>query len=326
MKYLYRPNPIWLLALLIITQGCGTIRPAINSEDNTNNYCTVPHQVFTIDTLHADKAASLPMLDTSTIHGLSPRSLQLTHAYGLNTGLQQLIQRGKGLTPTSPAYPAFLKQRKAIVLQIVDASADVLQVAEELECEKQRAEQSAIALQGREDKQRNNLTVGSLLFGAVGSTVSATVKNSHLNLVLTVSTAVLSAALGVATILVNPQINYPINQNLLADVWYQHPRSALYPTGLWTVLNEKRERRSNQAVRSLLQTSRMRWAKYDQLTKGKPQKQQQQQKLFFGNGGSYHIDDLHTLSNMLTEIEVMVRSVNQDLQKLQVEVSNLEPQ
>ena len=325
MKYLYQPNLIWLLALLIIAQGCGTIRPVRNSDENTNNYCAVPHQLFTIDTLHTDKAASLPMLDTNTVQGLSHRSLQLTHAYGFDPGLQQLIQKGKGLTPISPAYPAFLKQRKAIVLQIVDASTDVLQVAEELECERQRAEQSAIALQGREDKQRNNLTVGSLLLGAASGTISATVKNSDLNLVLTVSTAVLSAALGVATIFVNPKINYPINQNLLTDVWYQHSRSALYPPGLWIVLNEKREGRSDEAMRSLLQTSHMRWTKYDQLTKGKPQQQKQQQKLFFGNGGSYHIDDLHTLFNMLTEIEVMVRLVNQDLQKLQVEVSNLEP-
>ncbi len=326
MKYLYRPSLIWLLALLVITQGCSTFRPALNSDDNTNNYCAVPHQLFISDTLQTNKAASLQMHDTNTLTGLSYRSRQLTHAYGFDHGLRLLGQMGIGLTPKSPAYPAFLKQRKAIVSQIVEASGDVLRVAEELECEKQRAEQSAIALQRREDKQRNNLTVGSLLLGAASGTISATVKNPDLNLVLTVSTAVLSAALGVATIFVNPQINYPISQNLLADVWYQHPRSALYPPGLWVVLNEERTGRSDGNVTSLLQTARKRWTQYDQLTNGKPRQQAQQQKLFFGAGGGYHVDDLHTLSNMLTEIEVVVRLINQDLQKLLAEVSNFEPQ
>lgn len=325
MKFLYRPNFIWLLALLTVTQGCSTLRPTLNSDDNTNKYCAAPHQLFISDTLQIKKGASLQMLDTNTLTGLSSRSRQLIQAYGFNSGLQQLGRMGIGLTPASPAYPAFLKQRKAIVLQIVEASGEVLLVAQELECEKQRAEQSAIALQRFGDKQRNNFTVGSLLLGAVSGTISATVKNSDLNLVLTVSTAVLSAALGVGTILVNPKMNYPISKNLLADIWYQHHRTALYPPGLWAVLNEERAGRTNGDVSSLLQVARKRWTQYDQLTNGKPKQQAQQQKLLFGKGGSYRVDDLHTLSNMLTEIEVVVRLVNQDLQRLLAEISNFEP-
>lgn len=326
MKYLYRPSLNWLLALLIITQGCNILRPTANSDDSTNNYCAVPHQLFTNDTLQTNKSAFLPLLDTTLLPSLSTRSRQLAHAYGLDGSLRQLGQMSVGLVPTSPAYPAFLKRRKAVVLQIVQASGEALRVTEELECEKQRADQSAVALQRREDKQRNNLTVGSLLVGAASGTISATVKNSDLNLVLTVSTAALSAVLGVASIFVNPQINYPISQNMLSDVWYRNPHTALYPSGLWNVLNEARVGNSYSSTPALLQTIRKRWAKYNQLTKDKPRQQAQQQKLFFGVGGSYHVDDLHTLSNMLTQIEVMVRLVNQDLQKLLVEVSNAEPQ
>lgn len=325
MKYLHRPSLIWLSALLLATQGCSTMRQTGNSADNTNKYCAAPHKIFS-DTLQNNQAAPSQMPDTNTLTGLSYRSQQLIYAYGLGPNMRQLVRTGTGLTPTSPAYPAFLKQRRAIVLQIVDASGEALLVAEELECEKQRAEQSAIDLQRLGDKRRNNYTVGSLLLGAVSGTLGATVKNSNLNLVLTVSTAVLSAVLGVGNILVNPKMNYPISRNLLADIWYQHPRSALYPPGLWAVLNEKRVGRTDGDVSSLLQVARKRWAQYDQLTKGKPGQQGQKQKLFFGSGGSYHVDDLHTLDKMLTEIEVVVRLVNQDLQKLLAEVSNFEPQ
>ena len=55
-----------------------------------------------------------------------------------------------------------------------------------------------------------------------------------------VSTASLSACLGLATLLASPQLAYPTHQNLLADIRYQRPRSGVYPTGLWTTHNEVR--------------------------------------------------------------------------------------
>ena len=327
MRHLYRRNISGLLALLVISQGCSTFRPAVNSADNTSNYCAVPHQLFNIDTLQTNKSfASSPVLDTISPPDISARSRQLVHAYGMDTDLRHLARMNNDTGAASSDYFTFLKKRKVIVLRIVEASRDALRVAEELECEKQRADQSAVALQRLEDKQRNNFTVGSLVAGAASGAIGATINNSDLNLILTISTAAVSAALGLASIFVNPKMNYPISQNMLSDVWYQHSYSALYPSGLWNVLNEVRAGNSHLTTLSLLQTIRKRWAQYDQLTNGKPGQQAQQQQLFFGSGGSYQIDDLRTLAGMLAQVEVMVRIVNQDLQKLQVEVNNIEPQ
>ncbi|WP_375419214.1 hypothetical protein [uncultured Hymenobacter sp.] len=305
------------------------MRPAAHGADDTSGYC-LPPQVFTIDTLPAVGSAPASSLDTMGLPPLSARSRQLARAYGLGPGLRQLRQPAQpGLAPGDAAQRAFIRQREALVLQVVQASGDALRVAEELECERQRADQAALALQGQQTKRTRNFTLGSLLAGAASGVISATVlaeDRANLNLVLTVSTAALSAGLGVATLFVNPQLNYPIRRNLLADIWYQRPRPALYPPGLWATLNEVRVGRPGSAAPAPLQTIRRRWAQYDQLTSGKPAQQAQQLALYFGAGGNYHADDLHTRAAMLTQLEVMVRLVNQDLQKLLVEVSNTEPQ
>ena len=50
-----------------------------------------------------------------------------------------------------------------------------------------------------------------------------------------------------------------------------------------------------------------------------------QQALYFGAGGYYQLDDLHTRSAMLSQVQAMVQLINQDLLKLLGEVSSLGP-
>lgn len=323
-----RPCYLWLLwlALLLTAVGCQVLHPAAGSTNDTNSYCALPHQVFNTDTLPAAEHA-MPPLDTTALPGLSARSWQLARAYQLAPGLNRLGQLGHG-GMASPTYPAFLQQRQALVRQLEQASSEVLRVEQELECDKQRTDQAAVILDRQTTKRRNSLTVGSLLAGAVSGTVSATIRSdseANLNLVLTVGTAALSAALGLATLFVNPKLAYPLPQNLLADVWHQRPRSAFYPPGLWATLSMPRLGRLEPGRTAPLQTLHRRWAQYDQLVSGKPASQAQQQALYFGAGGPYQLADLHTRSAMLTELMQYVRFADQDLQKLLVEVSNSEP-
>jgi hypothetical protein len=317
-----------LLALLLVVgaSSCRTVLPVAGSATDTSAYCAAPRQLFAIDTLHAGGNETRSALDTVVLAGLSARSRQLVAYYGLAAGLRQLRQlHGAGLVPASAGYPAFLTQRRQLVRAAEQASAEVQLVAEELDCERQRAEQAAVALAGLQSKRQNHLTVGSLLAGGASGILGSTVQNNDLNLTLTLSTAVLSAALGVATLLVSPQLAYPIRQNLLADIWYQRRRSALYPPGLWAALLEVRAGESAADLPPPLQTIRQRWTQYDQFTGGTPAQQAQQQALYFGAGGSYHVDELHTRANMLAQVETYVRLANQDLQRLQLELSQLEP-
>ena len=318
----------WSPALLLpAVGGCQAVRPVAGSATDTTTYCAAPRQLFARDTLLvASLGGAFQPPDTLALVGLSARSRQLVPYYGLAMGLHQLRQlRGAGLVAGGAGYPAFVRQRRLLVLAAEQANADVLRVAEELDCERQRAEQAAVALAGVQAKRQNHFTVGSLLAGGASGILGSTLQNDDLNLVLTLSTAVLSAALGVATLLVNPQLAYPIRQNMLADIWYQRRRSALYPPGLWAALREVRVGGAAAELPPPLQTMRQRWTQYDQFASGKAAQQTQQQTLYFGAGGNYHVDDLHTRASMLAEVEGYVRLAGQDLQRLQLEISQLEP-
>ena len=303
----------------MMESGCQLLRPTTRKADDTTNYCIQP-AVFTTDTLQTVTSGAAGMTtwpalsaDTAGLPPLSIRSRQLALAYGLGPTLRQLT-RGDHL--------AFGKQRAALVRQVSQAATDALRMYEELECQHQRADQAALALQAAQIKRTNQLTVGSLLFGAASGTISATVQDRNTNLVLTVITAGLSAGLGVGTLLVKDRYDYPVSRNLLAPVWYEYPRPALYPPGLWVVLNQPRTGRIDGDAPAPIHTLHRRWAQYDQL--GGPHAAAQQ-ALYFGAGGYYQLDDLHTRSAMLSQVQAMVQLINQDLLKLLGEVSSLGP-
>ncbi|AMJ67481.1 hypothetical protein [Hymenobacter sp. PAMC 26628] len=308
--------------------GCRTLHPAPRDPDNTRSYCAPP-QVFTTDTLVAAGTAPTPRSppDTTALPPLSARSWQLARAYDLEPALLQLAQRpptGRG-PATIAEYLAFVRQRQTVGLAVARAAAEALRVAGELECERQRADQSAVALQALTTKRTNHFTTASLVMGAASGTISATVANKETNLVLTVITAGLSAGLGVGALLVGPQLPYPVPRNLLAPVWSRSPRPALYPPGLWAVLNEVRAGHASSALPAPLARLRQRWAQYDQLAGGPPAQQAQQQALYFGAGGNYRVADLQTRARMLTLLETDVRLVAQDLQKLGEELNAVAP-
>lgn len=331
-----RSSKLLVAGLLLAIGGCRVTTPPSGGPDSTNSYCLPPQRFGSgAETSPAVTPTPAPrpavaIADTTGLPQLSVRSRQLAHAYGLVPALHRLTRlRLAGNGPADETSRAFVRQRHALTLQVVQASADAVRVAQELECEKQRADQAVVGLQGLKSQRTTNLTLGSLLAGAASGTVSATILNpdkANLNLVLTVSTAALSAGLGVATLFVNPRLNYPLPYNMLADVWYQRPQPAFYPAGLWSALNEVRAGRPDANVPAPLPHLRQRWARYDQLTSGKPAQQTQRQELYFGKGGAYQLDELQVRSSMLTQLGVAVRLISEDLQKLLVEVSALEPQ
>ncbi len=207
MSYLRGPRATWLLPVLLLA-GCQTVPPAPHAADNTRSYCASP-QVFTTDTL-GPAPTPRPGPDTTALPPLSARSWQLARAYNLEPALSELAhQRRPPTGPMLPDYLAFMQQRQTVVLTVARATGDALRVAGELECERQRAEQTAVALQALTTKRTNRFTASSLVLGAASGVISASVQNNPTNLVLTVITAGISAGLGVGALLVGPQLPYP---------------------------------------------------------------------------------------------------------------------
>lgn len=324
MKFFLSHHPVRaayvvLLGLLAgAASSCQVLRPATHAAD-TANYCDLP-RLYVVDTLRASVADPTPT-DTIELPRLSTRSRQLARAFALGPGLRRLdlLERVDQTTPSANARNAYLGQRQHLITQVLLASAETLRVAEELDCEEQRANQAAADLQRRENHQIRNLTIGSIAAGVGGGLAGELLEVSATEHTLAIGGAVLSAGLGIATLFVNPRQQFTHPRNLLADTWYHRARSSLYPAGLWAVLSAPPAAAASPAP---LQTIRQRWAQYDQLGgRNAPA----QQALYFGPGGHYDADELRTRSNMLAQLEGAVRLVNQDLQQLLVELSNAEP-
>ena len=47
-----------------------------------------------------------------------------------------------------------------------------------------------------------------------------------------------------------------------------------------------------------------------------------QEELYFGTGGKYHADELHTRTNLINQLKAEVRSVNQNLQTLMLKLTS----
>ena len=298
--------------------SCRVLHPTTHAAD-TANYCDLP-RLYEADTLRASVADPTPT-DTVELPRLSARSRQLARAFGLGPGLRRLdqLERADQIAPSSSARTAYLGQRQHLITQVLLASAETLRVAEELDCEEQRAGQAAADLQRRENHQIRNLTIGSVAAGVGGGLAGELLETSTTEHTLAVGGAIVSAGLGIATIFVNPRQQFTHPRNLLADTWYHRARSSFYPAGLWAVLSAPP---ADAAPPAPLQTIRQRWAQYDQLG---GRNALAQQALYFGGGGRYDADALRTRTTMLAQLEGAVRLVGQDLQQLLVELSNAEP-
>lgn len=201
--------------------------------------------------------------------------------------------------------------RSGIQHRIVMASVEIDGIAAELDCEGERADQLARFLDDHNNKRNTKLTVASIVAGAITTIATAAIKKNGPQNAVAISGGLLSAGLGAMTInAARKKVSLHHSRNMLADVWNKPDSSAVYPPFIWYVLNEKYF--SNSGKLSLVQSIKQRWLEFDL---GKKVNKAQEQ-LYFGDGGIYKADDLHTRAAMLNELQSTVRSINQDLQGL----------
>ena len=101
----------------------------------------------------------------------------------------------------------------------------------------------------------------------------------------------------------------------MADVWYEHKTSSYYPPFIWFILQGKEFTNTKQY--SSFHNIKERWINEAMVDTTK----KKQVELYFGTGGKYHADDLHTRTNMINQLKAEVRSVSQNLQSLMLKLS-----
>jgi hypothetical protein len=238
----------------------------------------------------------------------------LANAAGILPLLQQLVRVGADTTLAARLQQVQLRQQ--ITHQLLLAGTEIDSFAAELDCEGERAEQLAAYLDRKDARRVRNLTISSVVIGAVTTVITSLVQADNANKTVAIGGGIVSASLGgLAAFSANRSVQLLHTRNLLADIWNQCDQSTVYPPFVWYVLNEKLF--SNTGQNPIRYNIRQRWQDY--VLDGASAKQE---LLYFGKGGAYQADDLHTRANMLNQLQSSLRSINQDLQGLLLALSN----
>jgi len=305
-KLLYMKIPLLLGYLFILFVGLPACKTIQANKASGGNYCA-PSVPYNYEGQRRPEWNSDSLITAYAT--LPAHEVIIANAAGILPLVQQLATAGNDSSVTARLRKVEL--RSQIQRGVLLASIEIAEVAAELDCEGERADQLGRYLDGLNSKSNTWLTVSSIVTGAITTVATVFINNKGVQNTVAISGGLLTAGLGALTI--NPggrkmTVTHP--RNLLADIWYKPTVSVVYSPFIWYVLNEKRFSYSGKA--SLAENTKRRWLEFDFDNAVDADKE----KLFFGAGGSYKAGDLHARAAMLNELQATIRSINQDLQSL----------
>lgn len=203
--------------------------------------------------------------------------------------------------------------RAELMARLILAVNEIGSVSAELDCEGERADQLASYLDRLNDRRTRRLTVASIVAGAVTTLLTVAVSSDQGQKIIGFSGGIASAGLGALTLVPGRKIRLEHPRNPLRDLWDVPGRSTVYSPFIWYMLTEKSF--SNEGT-GLARSIRKRWAAYEF------DGSRQAIELYFGNGGWYAADDLHTRANLLNQLQSSIRALHQDLQSLMLTVTS----
>jgi hypothetical protein len=101
-------------------------------------------------------------------------------------------------------------------------------------------------------------------------------------------------------------------------VWIGPKESTLIPATVWRHLTRPLSEAPQHY--SLRESLILRWRQDGRLGEAGSEREQRRVALFFGNGGSYDIEDLRARSAMLDLLESDINLMSQDLERLLEEI------
>ena len=299
-----------LLAGPALLQGCSSAKPHLSRPATVNTYCDppLPYQYEATEQPLSNLDSALA-LAPALARQFSRHDLLVANAVAIIPQLQQLVQ------PNQLSVQDDEQIRQQILTRLLSTQTQIASLAAELDCEGERADQLATYLDEQDDRRVRRLTIGSVVVGAVTTVITAFISGDNADKITGISGGLVSAALGgAAAFSSNQRVPFQHQRNLLTDVWEQKKTSTTYSPAVWYVLNEKSF--SNSQQYSIAHNIRQRWLDY--VLSGTPDAER---ALYFGAGGPYRADDLHTRANMLNQLQSSVRLINQELQSLLLNLS-----
>ncbi|SHL45086.1 hypothetical protein SAMN05444266_103376 [Chitinophaga jiangningensis] len=297
--------PVTVITLLLL-YACGSSKVLDGNSQFQQNYCA-PAPLF------QKTVATTPPGNTDSLMRVHP-DMPVDVIMSANaTGTLSLITEIKRLEKDTSLRSLIQRAsiRSTIQQRLLLAVTEISGLAAEMDCEGERADQLGRYLDNLNSNRNTKLTVGSIIVAAITTVATIAFKDDRTQNVAAITGGVISS--GMALMTVKPagrKIRLSLHRNVLRDIWAQADTSDIYSPGLWYMLSDQHF--STSGTVSLVQSISGRWKKYDldeKVSKGDEEK-------YFGNGGVYTADDLHTRAAMLNELQSTIRSLNQNLQSL----------
>lgn len=272
--------------------------------------------------VHAD--TEIPPDNTDVLaERFSPQAQSIADRIGVKHLLvRAAVLEGKADRDVATAVER-LRVQQQVSNRIALALLDVARTAAEADCEEKRADQLAEVLGEARDKHIRRL----LLISIVGDAMVGIVAGG-LNLAV-LETAAAAADIfggaiatwfGVASLSLSDEARHEFRhqRNLLQEVWIGPKQSALIPPSVWRHLTRPfPEDPENYSLRESLI---MRWRQDGRLGEAGSEPEQRRIDLYFGEGGSYSIEDLRDRAAMLELLKTGVNLMSQDLERLMQEI------
>jgi hypothetical protein len=304
-----------LWALLFIFSSCSLTKP--NVRVSQSSYCAPPGPyVYDSTYLPLNDITSYLINDQKLLKKYSYQDWLLANASGSFFLLKELVNRGDSNPDDEDSIYCMIKKQQ-IFNRLLLASTELQSVAAELDCESERSKQLANYLDQINDTRVQKFTTLSVVTGAATAIVTSISTNHATQVSVGVNGSIISALCGGLSIFSSKKcIEVKHVRNLLADIWYKPKTSTVYPPFIWFVLNAKEL--NTGGTLSTIQSLKERWIEeglINDLIKNK------KEQLFFGTGGNYCADDLHTRTSMINQLKAEVRSINQNLQSFMLTLS-----
>lgn len=250
----------------------------------------------------------------------STAAFETATALGVLPSLDRLLgfEAQTGPTGEGPALP-YVRERLHVTDRITLGILDVSSAAAESYCESARATLLAEHLQKVADERMGVYTVlalvgsgvATIISGGVALAATGTGTSTAANIATVVGGASElifgSAALGGTA---TGELHH--ERNLLKDIWTGENTAFAHP--VWSFLNTRLM--DAPAQRTLREHLIVRWREEGRLGKAGSETEQRRIQLFFGEGGTYDIEELRARAAMLELLETHISLMHQGLNRL----------
>jgi hypothetical protein len=325
-KVLNPHRPLILLLLLIFASGCATgPHPLVHPE-------VVERRCGPVSTVQRSVSQSSSRVrvrierhagDTDVLAGrFSPQSQSIADSIGAkNLLIQMSILEAEADRNVEAASLQRLQVQQQLSNRILLAFLDVARTAAEADCEEERADQLADGLQEVRDKRIRRQTliaiVGDAMIGIVAGGLSLALQETA-----SAASAIFGGSVatwfGMSAFFDDTRYEFQHARNLLQEVWIGPKEPALIPLSVWQHLT--RPLSDDPAQRSLRESLIMRWRQDGRFGEVGSELEQRRTALFFGEGGTYEIEDLRARAAMLDLLESDINLMSQDLERLMEEL------